>query len=207
MSAKRRGQAGRSGSSASSRARSNKIDAAARPTDSQQPGRRAQIGLLIVFLILISVVVIGADYILGAITGGGSSASPTGGPAATSVVPSTSQFGVVVQGNGGHWTNVTPDQLAAMLAHKDFTLLNVKTPYSGEIDGTDLYVPYDQLKARASELPTDKTAKTLVYCLSGHSSAVAAQTLLDLGYTNVWNLDGGMNAWTASGRTLVNKNR
>jgi rhodanese-related sulfurtransferase len=207
VSAKRRGQAGRSGGSAGSRARSNKIDAAARPTDSQQPGRRAQIGLLIVFLILISVVVIGADYIFGAMTGGGSGASPTGGSTATSVVPGTSQFGVVIQGNGGHWTNVTPDQLAAMLEHKDFTLLNVKTPYSGEIDGTDLYIPYDQLKARASELPPDKTAKIVVYCLSGHSSEVAAQTLLDLGYTNVWNLDGGMNAWTASGRTLVNKNR
>ena len=33
------------------------------------------------------------------------------------------------------------------------------------------------------------------------------QALLDLGYTNVWNLDGGMNAWQTSGRKLVQKNR
>jgi rhodanese-related sulfurtransferase len=175
------------------------VDAAAHQADGQQLDRRAQIGLLIVALILVSVVVIGADYIFSAVAGGGS-ASPTGGPSA-------SQFGVVVQGNGGHWTNVNPDQLAGMLEHKDFTLLNVKTPYSNEIDGTDLYIPYDQLTARASELPADKTAKILVYCRSGVQSAAAAQTLLDLGYTNVWNLDGGMNAWTASGRQLVNKNR
>jgi rhodanese-related sulfurtransferase len=83
----------------------------------------------------------------------------------------------------------------------------VKTPYSNEIDRTDLYIPYNQLSTRASELPPNKGAKILVYCLTGHSSAIAAQTLLDLGYTNVWNLDGGMNAWIASGRTLVNKNR
>jgi rhodanese-related sulfurtransferase len=111
------------------------------------------------------------------------------------------------QATGGHWTNVTPDRLAQMLEHKDFTLLNVKTPYMGEIDGTDLYIPYDQLSARVSELPAAKDAKVLVYCRSGNESALAAQTLLDLGYTNVWNLDGGMNAWTSSGRTLAQKNR
>jgi len=113
----------------------------------------------------------------------------------------------MVQGNGGSWTNVTPDRLAEMLKAKDFTFVNVKTPYIGEINGTDLYIPYDQLKARASELPQSKGAKILVYCRSGVESKEAAQTLLELGYTNVWNLDGGMNAWQSSGRALVQKNR
>jgi rhodanese-related sulfurtransferase len=53
------------------------------------------------------------------------------------------------------------------------------------------------------ELPTDKAAKIVVYCRSGNESAIAAQTLLELGYTNIDNLDGGMTAWTASGGTLV----
>ena len=113
----------------------------------------------------------------------------------------------VVQGRGGTWTNVTPDRLTEMLVHKDFTFLNVKTPYIGEIEGTDLYIPYDQLPARAAELPTSKSAGILVYCRSGAESAIAAQTLLDLGYEHIWNLDGGMNAWQSSGRTLVQKNR
>jgi len=94
-----------------------------------------------------------------------------------------------------------------MLKSKDFTLLNVKTPYIGEIDGTDLYIPYDQIASRVSELPADKGAKILVYCRSGVESAQAAQSLIGLGYKNIWNLDGGMNAWTASGRSLVNKGR
>ncbi len=131
-----------------------------------------------------------------ALGGGGS------GPA-----PSTASGESIVQGQGGHWTSVTPDRLAEMLTHKDFTFVNVKTPYIGEIDGTDLYIPYDQLSARASQLPADKSARILVYCRSGVESAQAAQTLLNLGYTNVWNLDGGMNAWQSSGRTLVQKNR
>jgi phage shock protein E len=131
-----------------------------------------------------------------ALAGGGSNAAP-----------SLSTGDTIVQGQGGHWTNVTPDRLAQMIQSKDFTLVNVKTPYIGEIDSTDLYIPYDQLTARASDLPSTKSAKILVYCRSGVESAQAAQTLLNLGYTNVWNLDGGMNAWQASGRSLVNLNR
>jgi rhodanese-related sulfurtransferase len=118
-----------------------------------------------------------------------------------------SSAGTVVEGRGGHWTNVSPDALASAMTHKDFTLLNVKTPYIGEIQGTDLYIPYDQLAVRASELPADRAAKIVVYCRTGHESAIAAQTLLDLGYTNIENLDGGMTAWTASGRPLVQLSR
>ena len=129
------------------------------------------------------------------------------GGSGSKAAPSLSSGETIVPGQGGHWTNVTPDRLAQMLTQKDFTLVNVKTPYIGEIDGTDLYIPYDQLSARASQLPADKSAKILVYCRSGVESAQAAQTLLNLGYTNVWNLDGGMNAWQSSGRTLVQKNR
>ncbi len=113
--------------------------------------------------------------------------------------------GTVIQGRGGSWTNIAVGQLASMLKTKDFTFLNVKTPYIGEIEGTDLYIPYTDLAGRAAELPTDKKAKIVVYCRSGNESAIASQTLLDLGYTNILNLDGGMNAWTAAGHTIVQK--
>jgi len=111
--------------------------------------------------------------------------------------------GTVVQAQGGHWTNVTPTTLKSMLKHKDFTLLNVKTPYIGEIAGTDLYIPYTDVKQRAAELPSDKAAPIVVYCRSGNESAVAAQSLVDLGYTDITNLDGGMTAWVGSGGDLV----
>ena len=120
-----------------------------------------------------------------------------------STKPAVASDGTVIQARGGTWTNITPDKLASMLDRKDFTLLNVKTPYIGEIAGTDLYIPYDQVAARVAELPTDKTSKVVVYCRSGHESAIAAQSLVDLGYTNIDNLDGGMAAWIDSGRPLV----
>jgi rhodanese-related sulfurtransferase len=147
-------------------------------------------------LVGITIVVLAADLVFGAIA-----APPASSPTATPTQPAA------VSSRAAQWTNITPDQLAQMLESKDFTLLNVKTPYIGEIEGTDLWIPYDQLAARASELPADKSAKIVVYCRTGSTSAIAAQTLLDLGYSNVWTLEGGMNAWTASGRTLVDKNR
>ncbi len=116
---------------------------------------------------------------------------------------SGSSEGTLVRANGGSWTNITSDTLASKLKHKDFTLLDVKTPYIGEIRGTDLYIPYTDLAARAGELPADRAAPIVVYCRSGNESAIASQTLLDLGYTHIENLDGGMEAWAASGREIV----
>lgn len=146
-------------------------------------------------LVVALIAVIGGWALLSGHPGTGASTA-SGGPA-----------GTVVQANGGHWTNITPDTLATMLGRKDFTLLNVKTPYIGEIAGTDLYIPYTDLTARAAQLPADKNARVVVYCRSGNESAIAAQTLIDLGYANIDNLVGGMNAWTASGRQLVQLNR
>src|ERR1035437_980888 len=187
------------GRAAGNRAGSNLPQPSARPTAGERPDRRARLGLIIFVLILGAVVVLGADFVFGAV-GGRSGASPSPTVAAGASAGSASSV-------GSHWTNVSPDQLATMLQNKDFTLINVKTPYMGEIDGTDLYVPYDQLTANTSKLPNDKASRVLVYCRSGVESAQAAQTLLDLGYTNVWNLTGGMTAWQTSGRTLVNLNR
>jgi rhodanese-related sulfurtransferase len=178
------------------------VAASSRPKPALPADGRARFALLVAVLVLAAAVVIGADFVFGAVSNGGGNGAPAATPAATS-----SQIGVVVQGRGGNWTNVSPDQLAQMMTHKNFVLVNVKTPYIGEIDGTDLYIPYDQLVARASALPAKKGFQILVYCRSGVESAQAAQTLLDLGYTNVWNLDGGMNAWQASGRTLIQKSR
>jgi hypothetical protein len=108
VSAKRRRKSGTSGGRAISPAAPNRVDIPARPDDYRQMDRRAQIGVLIVALILIGVVVIGADFVLGAISGPGTAPSAT--PSATSsATPSASPtpFGVVVPGMGGDLTNVS----------------------------------------------------------------------------------------------------
>lgn len=104
---------------------------------------------------------------------------------------------VEVQG-GGTYVDVSPERLATLLEAKDFTLVNVHIPYEGEIAKTDLFIAYDQIGSRLAELP-EPEAMIVLYCRSGSMSTTAATTLVRAGYTNVWNLAGGMNAWRAAG--------
>ncbi|MEO7230972.1 MAG: rhodanese-like domain-containing protein [Candidatus Limnocylindrales bacterium] len=119
-------------------------------------------------------------------------------PGLASPVVSDGTMTVYVREGGGTYLSVSPTRLKAMLATKDFTFVNVHVPYEGEIAGTDAFIPYDQVATRLSELPAGKEAKILVYCRSGRMSTIAAQTLVGLGYTNVWELDGGFDAWQAA---------
>ena len=81
-------------------------------------------------------------------------------------------------------------------------LINVHIPYNDHIEGTDAFIAFDSI-LDSEDLPTDKAAPIALYCRSGNMSAQASAVLADAGYTNVIDLDGGMNAWEASGNPLV----
>jgi len=118
-------------------------------------------------------------------------AAPTPQPAPASL---TTASGTV--------TRLTAEQLDQMLAGpKDFTLVNVHTPYEGDLPKTDLAIPYAQIDAHLGQLPA-KDAKIVLYCRSGRMSDIAARRLVELGYAHVYDLTGGMLAWEASGRSL-----
>lgn len=138
-------------------------------------------------------------FILAACSGQGNEASA---PAQVDLAAQTQT--VPVEG-GGSYTDVSVEGLAAMMENKDFPLVNVHIPYEGEIEGTDAFIPFNETEAHLDQLPADKDARVVLYCRSGSMSAQAASTLVQLGYTDVWNLDGGMIAWQNSGRPLVNQ--
>ncbi len=109
---------------------------------------------------------------------------------------------LVKVGSAGAYRDITVAELQEMLKNKDFVFINVHIPFEGNIPGTDLSIPYNQIEKYADKLPQDKNAKIVVYCRSGSMSAIAARTLVKMGYTNVYNLAGGMIAWTQAGLPL-----
>nr|WP_290667085.1 rhodanese-like domain-containing protein [Ardenticatena sp.] len=100
------------------------------------------------------------------------------------------------------FADITVQDLATLLQeYPDVTVVNVHIPYAGNIPGTDLTIPYNTIGAQTDMLP-DKESVIVLYCRSGAMSTQAAQTLVKLGYKNVLEVDGGMNAWTAAGFSL-----
>ncbi len=78
-----------------------------------------------------------------------------------------------------------------------FTLLDVRQPaeyQSGHIAGAKL-IPLGDLGERINEIDADKP--TIVYCAIGGRSRVAAQMLIEKGFTEVYNLSGGIKVWNS----------
>lgn len=118
---------------------------------------------------------------------GGAASSP---PAAEGKVVTTAK---------GKYTDITADQLTTMLDKKDFFLVDVHVPNEGRLPQLDARIPFDQITQRLDQLPADKSVKIVITCRSGRMSAQASSALADLGYTNIYNLEGGFNAWQAKG--------
>ncbi len=111
---------------------------------------------------------------------------------------------VITPEQNASYQTMSIDELAGVMADENdtFTVVNVHIPYEGEIEGTDYNVAYNDLDALTTTL-TDKDAPIILYCRSGNMSEQAAQNLAELGYTQIYDVPGGMIAWESSGHILV----
>jgi rhodanese-related sulfurtransferase len=64
-------------------------------------------------------------------------------------------------------------------------------------------VPAADLESKAESLKKWRDRTVITYCDSGVSGAGAARTLAKLGFTKVFNLDGGLNAWVKDNLPLI----
>lgn len=109
--------------------------------------------------------------------------------------------GVAVEVTDGTFTRVTVEEFEPLVTDDDAITVNVHVPEVGSIPGTELAIPFDEVIA-SGELPADLDRTLAIYCRSGAMSTAAATDLVALGYRDVVELGGGMNAWVESGRTL-----
>ena len=94
---------------------------------------------------------------------------------------------------------ISVDELYERMKVQDIFLINVHIPLEGNIPGTDLTMPYHDVRAYLDDLPADRQAPIYLYCQSDAMGHTAARTLSELGYINIWNLEGGYTAWQAAG--------
>lgn len=91
---------------------------------------------------------------------------------------------------------LSPAELKAKIdGGENVTLLDVREPYERRIcDIGGTLIPMGRLPALVEKL--DRKSELVVYCRVGIRSAYAVRFLLDAGFSTVWNLRGGLHAWT-----------
>lgn len=101
----------------------------------------------------------------------------------------------------GEYVDLSPAEMSEMMKKNPGTVLDVRTPEEtaeGVIEGAVINDFYeDEFANRLNEL--DKNQPVYVYCAVGGRSSDAAEMMVDSGFVEVYNLDGGMRDWKKQG--------
>ena len=104
--------------------------------------------------------------------------------------------------------NVTPDQLEKEMADGAVVVDlrdGEELAAAGKIPGS-IHVSRGLLEFKADPAHPyhveglDPDKRVILHCASGGRSALAAETLSEMGYTNVAHMDGGFTAWSEAGK-------
>jgi rhodanese-related sulfurtransferase len=94
---------------------------------------------------------------------------------------------------------ISPAELNRVMQDEDIFLVDVHIPEQRHIKGTDLFIPYNDIANHREKLPEDKNTPIYLYCEGGPMGNAAARSLYELGYRNLFNLEGGAQAWKKEG--------
>ena len=98
---------------------------------------------------------------------------------------------------GAVYMNITAEEAKQIMdTEEGYIILDVRTQEEyeqGHIPGA-IVISHEKIEEKAEEVLTDKNQLILVYCRSGRRSKLAAEALVELGYTNIKEF-GGIIDW------------
>lgn len=105
-------------------------------------------------------------------------------------------FGQISGESEAVYMNITAAEAKEIMdSETGYIILDVRTEEEyaeGHVPGAIL-IPDYEIEARAEEELSDKDQMLLVYCRSGRRSKIAAEVLVGLGYTNIYEFGGIIN--------------
>ena len=96
-------------------------------------------------------------------------------------------------------------EFSAKVAEAGVITLDVRTPgefAEGHVEGARL-MDFQSGNFENEIATLDKNATYAIYCRSGNRSGQAVKTMQDAGFTNVFNMNGGVIDWANAGFPLV----
>jgi rhodanese-related sulfurtransferase len=103
---------------------------------------------------------------------------------------------------------VSPQQAAQMQSEQNAVIIDVRENdewNAGHIDNA-IHIPLNDIQNRLKELAKYQNQPVITQCRSGARSARAADILAKSGFTNVHNMDGGLNAWQKANLKTIQAN-
>ena len=98
---------------------------------------------------------------------------------------------------GAVYMNITAEEAKQIMdSEEGYIILDVRTQEEydeGHIPGA-IVISHEEITEKAEDVLTDKEQLILVYCHSGRRSKIAAEALVELGYTNIKEF-GGIIDW------------
>ena len=98
---------------------------------------------------------------------------------------------------GAVYVNITAEEAKQIMdSEEGYIILDVRTQEEydeGHIPGA-IVISHEEIAEKAEEVLPDKDQQILVYCRSGRRSKIAAEALVELGYTNIKEF-GGIIDW------------
>ena len=109
-------------------------------------------------------------------------------------------------GNRNFPLNLKPEEVKCFIEFSKPIVIDIRTPEeyaAGHLEKVNINLDYYAPDFKGQLARLDKTAKYLIYCRSGGRSGKTLVIMKDMGFNEVHDIAGGINAWIAAGLPVV----